>query len=354
MGDVVARIRAQIAADGPITFARYMELALYGEDGYYAVPPVGTHGDFVTSPHIHPVFGELLASGLTQMAVTLGAPSPLRVTEAGAGDGTLAAQLVPALTETVGEVVYTGVERSPGARDALEAAGFTPTGELPADIGDLLVANELLDNVPFRVVREGREVRIGLEEDGRLVEVLAPLDAELEPWRDRTDGIVPLDAIAFVEAVGAALAARRGFAVLIDYGSAGQAGGPLHGYAGHHIVEDVLAAPGQTDITAGVDMALMAAMAEASGARAFPVITQRAALTALGFEAWYHEQLAAQHRQLDDRDGLAAVRTWSGKGRALMLVDPAGLGRFRWLVLGSPGLDAPEWLTAAIRAEGLG
>jgi len=46
---------------GPIRFDRYMELALYGEGGFYEEPPVGAAGDFVTSPHVHPVFAELLA-----------------------------------------------------------------------------------------------------------------------------------------------------------------------------------------------------------------------------------------------------------------------------------------------------
>ena len=47
---------------------------------------------------------------------------------------------------------------------------------------------------------------------------------------------------------------------------------------------------------------------------------------------------------LDERDGLGAVRTWGARSRATLLVDPAALGRFRWLVLATPGLDPPAWL----------
>jgi hypothetical protein len=45
--------------------------------------------------------------------------------------------------------------------------------------------------------------------------------------------------------------------------------------------------------------------------------------------------------------GLEAVRTWSGRSRATILIDPAALGRLRWLVLATPGLPAPRWLSEA-------
>ena len=61
LGSPASRIRAEIVASGPIGFDRFMELALYGPDGFYEHPPVGPGGDFVTSPHVHPVFGEQLA-----------------------------------------------------------------------------------------------------------------------------------------------------------------------------------------------------------------------------------------------------------------------------------------------------
>jgi SAM-dependent MidA family methyltransferase len=143
--------------------------------------------------------------------------------------------------------------------------------------------------------------------------------------------------------VTAGLAGAPGYALLIDYGGAGEAGGPVHGYAGHRIVDDVLDDPGGTDITAGVDLALLATRADAQGAVAFGDVTQRAALGALGFDDWFRAELASQHRQLEDGDGVGAVRTWSAKSRASLLADPGGLGRFRWLLLASPGLAAPPW-----------
>ena len=105
-----------------------------------------------------------------------------------------------------------------------------------------------------------------------------------------------------------------------------------------------LDAPGTTDITAGVDFAWIARRAEECGLIAFPSVTQFEALKALGFEDWAAGELGRQHELLEARDA-EAVRVWSARSRASLLVDPAALGRFRWLVLASPGLPAPGWLS---------
>jgi NADH dehydrogenase [ubiquinone] 1 alpha subcomplex assembly factor 7 len=339
-------VRRAIDASGPIGFDRFMELALYGPGGYYERPPIGADGDFITSPHVHAVFAELLARAIEEMRSLLGDPDPLRVTEVGAGDGTLARALLPHLA---GPVRYTAVERSPGGRDACaEIAGVSVLDRMPDETADVTIANELLDNLPFRLVRDGREVRVGVDDDGRLTEVLADAGADGDLSVDRADGIDPIGAMAFVDdlarrLVAAGLAGAPGYALLIDYGGAGEAGGPVHGYAGHRIVDDVLDDPGGADITAGVDMALLATRAAAQGAVAFGDVSQRAALAALGFEAWFRAELASQHRQLETGDGVGAVRTWSAKSRATLLADPGGLGRFRWLLLASPDLAAPPW-----------
>jgi SAM-dependent MidA family methyltransferase len=131
---------------------------------------------------------------------------------------------------------------------------------------------------------------------------------------------------------------------LIDYGAIGTTGGDIHGYRDHRVVDDVLADPGSSDITAGVDFALIARRAEDRGLVAFPSITQRDALLALGFESWHRQELERQTRLLDDRQGLEAVRTWSGRSRATLLVDPSALGRLRWLLLATVGLPQPPWL----------
>lgn len=338
MSDEVAEaILAVIRGRGPITFAEFMELALYGPGGFYERPPVGAEGDFVTSPHVHPVFGSLLATAIRSFHAGLGRPEPFRITEVGAGDGTLAEQLLRALDDL--DVDYTAAEVSPGARDALGAIeGVRVTTEL-SDRPHVVLAHELLDNLPFRRVRGDREIRVGVDGD-RLVEVEAPWDAE--PTPPDVETLVPVGAFAFVDRLADVL--TRGYALLIDYGGVGTTGGEPHGYRGHRVVEDVLADPGSSDITAGVDFALVAGRAEGRGLVTWPSVTQHDALLALGFESWLRAELERQTSQLDAREGLEAVRTWSGRSRATLLVDPTALGRLRWLVLATPDMPRPDWL----------
>jgi len=343
---VPAAIHREIDAGGPMTFARFMELALYGPGGFYQTPPIGPRGDFVTSPHVHPVFGELLTRGVRELWDRLGRPRPFRITEVGAGDGMFARSLLSHTGEI--PVRYTAVERSEGARGALATIDGIEVREELTGPTDLVVANELLDNLPFRILRGDREVRIGHEED-RFVEILAAPDDLAGFARADEERVIPFGAFAFVDELADVL--TPGYALVIDYGALGSSGGPVHGYRGHTLVEDVLADPGTADITSGVDFELVAAHARSRGLTAFPTVTQRDALTALGLGEWLQDELRLQQKQLDAGDGREAVATWSGRSQGSLLVDPGALGRLRWLLLASEGLGSPAWLGRA-RTDG--
>ena len=335
-------IRARIDDEGPIRFDVFMELALYGPGGFYERPPVGADRDFVTSPHVHPAFGRFVARALEPLRDAVSTGHDLRVTEVGAGDGTLARQLLDAMPS----VRYTAVEVSPGAREALHAIeGVEVAMELqpPADV---VLAHELLDNLPFRLVRDGAELTVDVGPDG-FVERTRTLDDDLRrAIGDRpTDGdlVVPTGALAFIDRIADTV--DRGYALLIDYG--GDASGPVHGYTRQQPIEDVLVSPGAVDITAGVDFGWIADHAHDRRLQPFPLAGQTDVLLALGFESWLRDELATQHEQLARGQGIDAVRTWSMRSRATMLVDPAALGRMRWLLMATQGLPAPPWLAAA-------
>jgi NADH dehydrogenase [ubiquinone] 1 alpha subcomplex assembly factor 7 len=360
MSDRVAvALERDIRARGPIGFDRFMDLALYGPGGFYEAPPIGPGGHFVTSPHVHPVFATLLARAIRDLVAGLGDPAPVRLVELGAGDGTLAEQLLRELEGLPLELSVT--ERSPGARAALSRLPVRIVDHAaPLDPGfrGIVLANELLDNLPFRRVRRphgtpaGRgggglvEVLVGLAGD-RFVEVEVPCPPDLAvlapALRPGEEGVVPVEALDLIDRLAAALA--RGFVLLIDYGDdSGGPAGPVHGYRGHEAVADVLSDPGTADLTAGVDLRAVAGRARAAGLEVHDPVTQEAALRALGYDSWATQERTRQTRLLDAGSGLDAARTWGDRSRASLLVDPSRLGGLRWLLLATPGLPVPPWI----------
>jgi NADH dehydrogenase [ubiquinone] 1 alpha subcomplex assembly factor 7 len=339
---VPERIAGMIRDGGPMPFSEFMGEALYGEGGFYSSPPVGSGAGsaFATSPHVHPVFGQLLGAALAELWDLLREPSPFRLVEVGAGDGTLARQLIGALAH-LDELAYTAVETSAAARELLRAGGVSTTERLPTEGADVFLANELLDNLPFDLVIDGSDVKIGLDHEGRFVPLVdgEPVDslagAEVRPF----------EALSLIDRLADAMTVRPSFALLIDYGGVGASGGPVHGYRAHTLVEEILDEPGSSDITSGIDLALLTERAHERGLVAHEPILQREALIALGLERWIEEELQEQQRLLDDGRGIEAVRAWSGRSRATLLAEPSGLGRLKWFLLSSPGLPEPSWLS---------
>jgi hypothetical protein len=194
------------------------------------------------------------------------------------------------------------------------------------------------------------EIRIGLEGD-RLVEVEVPWSRELPagielsvPPGRRT--AVPIGAFALVDALAATV--RRGSVLLIDYGSMDGPTGGAHGYRGQRGTSDILSRPGATDVTAGVDFAMVGAYARALGLDVLGAVSQAGALDALGFGRWSATMRERQTMLQSAGRGADAVRVWETRSRASLLVDPSSYGSLWWLVLATPGFARPGWLDRAL------
>ena len=342
------RIVERIRRDGPLTFAAYMDAALYDESGgYYARLPIGESEDFVTSPHVSPVFGALVAAQVREFWQLLGEPAPFEIVEAGAGDGTLAAQILGAIEPTMADSVsYTAVDRSHAARNVLSRNGIRVAATLeevaPVEAG-CVVANELLDNVPAHWLRREangllRERHVGLDASGSLSFV----DHELStPQLELHAGALPPGAEALVRPAALevideiARVLGRGYAWIVDYGFTGdtKADSP-YGYRAHRLEEDVLSAPGSRDITAGVDFDALAAHARRLGLAVWGPVTQRQALRSLGWATIDRDRREAQAAAVGARQGITALRAYNDRGRAAQLIAPGGLGDFLVLALG--------------------
>jgi len=299
------RLKARIRSFGPLSVADYMTACLHDSaDGYYATrPALGEDGDFITSPMVSQMFGELIGLWAVETWRGLGAPARVVLAEAGPGTGVLmadalrAARLDPGfiaaaelwLIETSGPLI----ERQ---RAQLEHAPLAPRwaprlAELPDEAPVILIANELLDCLPARqFVRSmggWAERRVGLDGQGELAFGLAPGTQDIAPGLAAPDGaIIEISAAqaALGGEIGARLASDGGAALLIDYGrDRFEVGDTLQALSRHQKV-DPLAAPGEADLTVHADFPAVIAAARAEGARA-AILTQGDFLRRLGIEA---------------------------------------------------------------------
>jgi len=169
------------AAGGAIPFSEYMRLALYGEGGFYTTGGRAGRrgGDFITSPEVGPLFGTVIARALDAWWKELGSPSRFDVVECGAGPGTLARSILAAQPECANAMHYVAVEISASQR-ALHPQSVESRETMPIrPITGVVLANELLDNLPFRLfVFDGSwmEAFVAQATGGQFVEVLRAPD----------------------------------------------------------------------------------------------------------------------------------------------------------------------------------
>ena len=276
---LLTAIRDEIAATGPMTFARFMEIALYDPArGYYrgTVARPGRAGDFLTAPEASPIFGRTLARFALAVHAAIGAPSTFTIREHGAGTGALAAPLVAELIaadEGPRAIRYLVAEIEPDRVAAVRATIDTAAGTRGAvhvepddgrPIEGFVIANEVLDALPtHRVVQRGdrlREILVDVGPAGGLVDREADPSTSLLAARLAAESIVLADGqraeicLAVDPWVGRAAAGlARGVLLLIDYGHPAvdlhdprrRAAGTLATYLGHQVGEDPYRAIGR-------------------------------------------------------------------------------------------------------------
>ncbi|MEY4025899.1 MAG: hypothetical protein RL438_1412, partial [Actinomycetota bacterium] len=171
---------AIVAAGGAISFEHYMGLALYGEGGFYQDGGrAGSRGDFITSPEVGPLFAAVIARYLDACWNEMGCPSIFDVVEVGAGPGTLARGIFDAQPKCISALKYAAVEISEAQR-ALHPSFVKSMADFPdRTIQGVVLANELLDNLPFKLfVFDGawKEAFVALGDGGKFVEVLRAVE----------------------------------------------------------------------------------------------------------------------------------------------------------------------------------
>ena len=357
---VVDRLHAASGADGFLPFDRFMEIALYSEDGGYygrARSPLGPAGDFYTATQVDPLFAECLAARVRVVRAALGSPPRFQVVELGPGDGTLAAGVVRTLATDPAGLEYVLVERaSSRARDAVERVGGVTTSipvrtsESLAALGPfvgVVLANELLDAQPTRRLHwDGsawHEAGIRVI-DGRVeaaeTELARPVPGAPLPASPPPDLVfeVSPSAEGLVREIADHLV--EGEAIVIDYGLdeaelvRSRSGGTLAAVRDHRFLPDPLDAPGAADLSTFVNFTRLRSAARASGLVEIAFRSQAEALGAWGFAPLLDAALrSAPSSEAKVRRQLAA--------KNLLF----GFGRFRALELAPPG--TAERLAAA-------
>ena len=294
------RLRSRLRAEGAITFAAFMEEALYGEGGYYtaARSPIGPEGDFVTGASCSPLFGRATARLLRRLDGVLGRPAD--VLEVGCGAGAHLAAIVTALDDAGGRRLlgWDRVERPlpPG----VERAGRLADLETP--IHGLVFSYELFDALPVhRVVGRASgslgELWVKLDDRGafgwregelsepRLAEMLASLGARLE--HGQVADLSPAWAPLYRDLAGVL---GSGLLVTCDYGfETGQLLDPrvrFHGtlacYRRQRVHRDPWRDVGRQDLTAHVDFSLLRRIGEQEGLATLAFTRQAPWLAACG------------------------------------------------------------------------
>ena len=299
------RLARMVAACGPLGVNAFMAQALYDpQAGYYATRlPLGSRGDFTTSPEISQIFGELIGLWIAQSWLDLGSPSPFYLIELGPGQGTLMADMLRVCQRVPGFMDAFQlhlVETNQPLREvqrrtlgAIQAHWHDSLEDVPR--GDsFLVANEFFDCLPVCQFVRGEqgwhEKLVGLDTAGRLAFGLGPVLREAPACAQPNDRIGAVRELApglpaLVETLAQRLRTGCGRALIIDYGDqSGQAGNSFQALFRHRKIHP-LDHVGEADLTAHVDFRALISVARSNGLGTSGPVSQRQFLQSLGIEA---------------------------------------------------------------------
>lgn len=310
MNQLEQKIAKKIQEEGPITFEKFMEMALYYPNmGYYSSPErmIGRAGDFFTSPHQHAIFGAMIARQMIEMWEIMGRPSEFSAVEVGAGAGYLSKDIFDYLCKHSADpevkeqkstfldsLKYSMIEpffhfrkkQRDILKDHVEARKITWTSSLKkaGEIRGCIFSNELLDAFPVHLIEMGNDTEVRPKEicvdfDGKefiekkidaskeITDYLKQFNVDLLPGY-RTE--VNLRIRDWLDEATAAL--TEGFILTIDYGytareyySEERSQGTLLCYHKHQYNENFYQHVGKQDITAHINFSSVKLYGEERG-----------------------------------------------------------------------------------------
>ncbi|MGI9665869.1 MAG: SAM-dependent methyltransferase [Acidimicrobiia bacterium] len=336
------RLLDRIAAEGPLPFDEYMQMCLYDEsEGFFSAGRVrpGTVGDFVTSPEVSSWFGSAIGRWAAERVSADGV-----VAEIGAGSGALLEGVAREVAGT-GNAVF-AVELSASARTTIADRVPTATlvgslGDVPATDGSVVIANEVFDNMPARLVsrRDGAwQERVVSSDGDELVWSEPVADDVLAEWCDTylaaaVDGAVYAAQIDMTDWIAKTLSRSLCSLLAIDYAADTKTLGArlapqvVRTFRSHREGSDPLAAPGEADLTVEVNSDVVARATALAGAT-LTTSTQAEFLERLGASDALAALENSGFESARSGDVMAQLGAKSDATNLRALLDPTGLGGF--------------------------
>ncbi|KJU83474.1 protein containing DUF185 [Candidatus Magnetobacterium bavaricum] len=324
--DIEEIIRGRIRREGgAISFKEFMSLSLYYPGyGYYTSvsTQIGRAGDYFTAPHLHPVFGALVARQTDEMWQLMGRPTDFHIVEFGAGRGYLAADMLGYLrgSDLYDALTYLIVELNPYVQRQQEQllapfAGKVRWVSAAADVAPLrgcILSNELIDAFPVHVITMAGDTlrEVWVDEDFNEVlrscgdEILAyvrKFDLQLcDGYRTEVNLVVR----DWLREVSGMLV--EGFVFTIDYGypawqyySADRSRGTLLCYSGHRVSDNPYTNVGIQDITAHVNFSALKRWGDDIGLTTVGFSPQGTFMVSMGIEDLLAGMLESEQYQLE-------------------------------------------------------
>jgi len=343
-------IRNKISINSKITFADFMEIALYHPEGYYNNSNnISSNGDYFTSSILHPAFAHLLTIQFRQMWKLLDSPNEFWIIEMGSGTGHFAHEVRKYANiickDFAKSLQYISLDKY--IKDSKFSKNYESVQHLLTDaipfknILGCFISNELIDSFPvhrFKILNKKiYEIYIGINNKGELEEVLDEPSSEAITKRiencvnylpDGFEGEVNLKIDDWISSVANAL--FKGFVLTIDYGdlrselySKSRPNGTLQTYYSHTNVNSPFSKIGKQDITAHVDFSAIIDKGNLHGLKAICYMLQSTYLNYLGFK-----------KMLNDisKYELTQYEYYTNRIAMMELVKNQGLGGFKVLI----------------------
>lgn len=332
----------RIAEKGPITFAEFMDVALYWPDGgYYTSPDSrwGGGGDYITSLDVSPVFAKVLAKQINEMWEVMGKPDDFALIEAGAGRGWLSKGIIDSLKDlfsALGNIIKAHlIEKNPNLREAPfgRISWHEDLKKVPGPVTGCILSNELIDSFPVHrfEFRGGKLLEVYTGFDGEtFIDVYGPPSTtELEVYfrelgielAEGQKGEVNISAIKWIKEAASLLS--KGFIITIDYGLPAkelyfpERKGTLLCHYRHTLNDNPYLNIGSQDITAHADFTMLAKAGAEAGLSTAGFTTQKNFLLGLGI---LEELKEATDLDLENQEKISFNRALS------RLIMPGGMG----------------------------